>query len=183
MSDTGLQKWDEQTAASSLKKRRYWRIAGIVLVAALVASIAADHLRPQNRHGDDWLRFDGHRVPFVKAVDGQSIAITDDPADEVTVVSLRGIKSAGPSWDQKSAEALDALLAGKGITLHLKPTTPRDEQGRLLADVFLDRDLLSARLVEEGLVLTDRTGDSDFISEIRQAQAKAKRRRAGLWAE
>jgi endonuclease YncB( thermonuclease family) len=180
MTDTTVQKWDEQAAASSLKKRRFWRIAGVTFGLIVVASIVADHLR---HPGDDWLRFDGHRVQFVRAVDGQSIAITDDPTNEVTIVTLRGIKSAGPIWDQKSAEALDALLAGKTVTVHLKPTNPRDARGRVLADVFLDRDLLSARLAEEGLVLTDRTGDSDFITEIRQAQTKAKRHHARLWAE
>jgi endonuclease YncB( thermonuclease family) len=183
MNEVIVQKWDQATAASRLKKVRRRRITGIVLVTIVAASIIADHLRAQNRHGDDWLRFDGHPVQFVKAVSGQSIAVRDDATDDMTIVLLKGIRSAGAEWDDKSVDRLDAVLTGKNVTLHLKPTDPRDNQGRLAADVFVDgRELVSADLVAEGLARIDRTSKSDFLTTIGQKETQAKKHRLGLWS-
>jgi endonuclease YncB( thermonuclease family) len=172
--------WDQTHAQTRLRARRKLRLIIWLLVLAITSSIIIDHLRT---HGDDWLRFNGHRVQFVKAVDGQSIAITDNPDGDVTIVALRGIRSAGPEWDSKSADKLEALLAGTTITLSLKSTDPRDPTDRLVADVFTQEHLLvSAELAGEGLTLADRNSDSDFSSPIKQAQAKARKRHLGLWA-
>jgi endonuclease YncB( thermonuclease family) len=181
---TATTKWNETVAAYELRKRRRWRILAYAITGILLLSIIADHLRAQNRHGDDWLRFDGQQVQFVKSVGGQSIAVRDENTEDMTIIALQGIRSAGADWDRISAERLDSLLTGKKVTLHLKPTDPRDQQSRLRADVFLDdRTLVSSELAGEGLVLADRASGCDFISAIDQAQARAKHHHLGLWAD
>jgi endonuclease YncB( thermonuclease family) len=178
-----MSKWDETTAAARLRTRRRWRLVSYSIAGILLLSIVADHLRGQNRGGDDWLRFDGHPVQFVKAIDGQSIAVRDENTEDVTTVALQGIRSAGAEWDAKSTDQLDALLTGKNLILHLKPTDPRDPQGRLRADVFTeDHQLIAAELVGEGLALPDRASRSDFLTSITQKETQAKKHRLGLWS-
>jgi endonuclease YncB( thermonuclease family) len=174
-------KWDEGTAATALRRRRKWRIAGIVLVSALLLSSVVDHLRAQNRGGDDWMRFDGRKVPFVRAVDGQSIAI-DDGGDDVTIVRILGIRSANADWDQRAMNRMDGFLAGQIVSIHLEPTQTRDENGRLLADVFTDSNqLLGAQLAAEGLVRGDWTAHCTFYADITRAQSVAHKKRVGFW--
>jgi hypothetical protein len=178
---TPVTNWDETTAAARLRTRRRWRLASYSVAGLLLLSIIADHLRAQN-HGDDWLRFDGHQLQFVKAIDGQSIAIRDQNTEDVTIITLQGIRSAGREWDAKSVDRLDTLLTGKTLTLHLKPTDPRDPQGRLRADVFTeDHQLIAADLVSQGLALPDRQSKSDFLTSITQKETQAKKHRLGLW--
>ena len=178
-----MSNWDETTAAARLRTHQRWRLAGYSIAGVLLLSIIADHLRGQNRGGDDWLRFDGHQVQFVKAIDGESIAVQDQNTEDVTIVALQGIRSAGPAWDARSVDRLDELLTGKNVVLHLKPTDLRNNQGRLRADVFTeDHQLVAAELVAEGLALPDRASRSDFLSSITQKETQAKKHRLGLWA-
>ena len=177
---SSISKWDETTAASEFRKRRRWRFAIYSLATLFVFSIIADHLRAQNRHGDDWLRFDGHAVQFVNAIDGQSFAVRDGNSDDLTIIALQGVRSAGSEWDRKSADYLDARLAGKNLILHLQPTDPHDAQNRLKADAFLDdHQLLAADLVAEGLAIPDRATKSDFLPAI--ACKKKPRRKSIAW--
>jgi endonuclease YncB( thermonuclease family) len=177
-------KWDAATAASRLRRRRRWHAAALILTGFILLSSLVDHLRAQNRSGDDWLRFDGHQVQFVGAIDGQNIAIRDEPSDDVTVVKVLGIKSFNAQWDGASAGRIASLLLGRKLTLHLQSTQTRDGAGRLLADVFVDdRQLLGAQLAGEGLVLADRrTGDA-FRGEIARFESQARRKGIGLWKE
>jgi endonuclease YncB( thermonuclease family) len=174
-------KWNEGTAARALRSRRKWRIAGIVLICVLLLSSVVDHLRAQNRGGDDWMRFDGRKVPFIRAVDGESIAI-DDGGEDVTIVRILGIRSANADWDERARSRMDAFLAGQIVSIHLEPTQTRDENGRLLADVFTESNqLLGAQLAAEGLVRGDWTAHCTFYADITRAQSLAHKKRVGFW--
>jgi len=175
-------KWDAATANSRLRLRQRWRFAAVILTAfALLASLV-DHLRAQNRSGDDWLRFDGRQVQFVGATDGQDIAIRDESSDDVTVVKVLGIKSFNSQWDRASAGRTASLLLGRKLTLHLQSTQTRDGAGRLLADVFVDdRQLLGAQLAGEGLVLADRRTPDAFRGAIAKSEIQARHKGIGLW--
>jgi len=175
-------KWDATTAASRLRRRRRWRFAVVILTGFGLLTSLVDHLRAQNRSGDDWLRFDGHQVQFVGTIDGQDIAVRDASSDDVTVVSVMGIKSFNAQWDRASARRIASLLAGRKLTLHLQSTQTRDGDGRLLADVFGDdRQLLGAQLAGEGLVLADRRTPDAFRSAIAKSEIQARRKGIGLW--
>jgi len=174
-------KWDETSAATALRRRRKWRIAGIVLISALLLSSVVDHLRAQNRGGDDWMRFDGRRVQYLRAVDGQSIAV-DDGDEDVTIVRILGIRSANADWDERAMSRMDGFLAGQTLSIHLEPTQTRDENGRLLVDVFTESNqLLGAELAAEGLVRGDWTAHCTFYADITRAQSLAHKKRVGFW--
>ena len=115
-------KWDAATAAARLRHRRRWRFAAVILTGFALLTSLVDHLRAQNRSGDDWLRFDAHQVQFVGAVGGQDIAIRDGSSDDVTVVRILGIKSFDARWDRAAASRIASLLAGRTLTLHLQST-------------------------------------------------------------
>jgi hypothetical protein len=175
-------KWDAATAASRLRRRRRWRFAAVILTGFALLTSLVDHLRAQNRSGDDWLRFDGHQVQFVGAIGGQDIAIRDESSDGVTVVKVLGIRSFNAQWDGASVRRMAWLLIGRKITLHLPPTQTRDWEGRLLADVFVDdRQLLGAQLAGEGLVLADRRTPDAFRGAIAKSESQARRKGIGLW--
>jgi endonuclease YncB( thermonuclease family) len=175
-------KWDAATAASRLRRRRRWRFAGVILAGLALLISLVDHLRAQNRSGDDWLRFDGQQVQFVGAIDGQDIAIRDGSSDDVTVVRVLGIRSFNARWDGVSARRIASLLVGRKLTLHLQSTQTRDAVGRLVADVFVDDRLpLGAQLAGEGLVLADRRSPDAFRSAIVKSEIQARRKGIGLW--
>jgi len=175
-------KWDAVTAAARLRRRRRWRFAAAILTGFALLTSLVDHLRAQNRSGDDWLRFDAHQVQFVGAIGGQDIAIRDGSSDDVTVVKVLGIKSFNAQWDRASAGRIASLLLGRKLTLHLQSTQTRDGDGRLLADVFGDdRQLLGAQLAGEGLVLADRRTPDAFRSAIAKSEIQARRKGIGLW--
>jgi endonuclease YncB( thermonuclease family) len=176
-------KWDPATSASRLRARRRWRLILAAVAALLLLSSLLDHLRSQNRRGDDWLRFDGHQFAFAGAIDGESIAIRNGAGGDIIPVRLLGVASFNPEWDHRSAQRLNSLLANRKLTLLLQPTQTRDSQDRLLAYVFTDDSQpLSPRLVGEGLALDDRRIPFAFHGAVDQAESMARKKRVGLWA-
>jgi len=177
-------KWDAATAVSRLRRRRRRRFAAVILTGFALLTSLVDHLRAQNRSGDDWLRFDGHQVRFVSAIDGQDIAIRDGSSEDVTVVKVLGIKSFNAQWDGVSASRMAWLLVGRKLTLHLQSTQTRSTDGRLLADVFVDdRQSLGAQLAGEGLVLADRRAPDAFHGAIARSESQARHKGIGLWGK
>jgi endonuclease YncB( thermonuclease family) len=77
---------------------------------------------------------------------------------------------------------MDGVLAGQIVSIHLEPTQTRDENGRLLADVFTESNqLLAAELAGEGLVRGDWTAHGTFYADITRAQSLAHKKRVGFW--
>jgi endonuclease YncB( thermonuclease family) len=176
-------KWDAGMAAARLGNRRRWRAVVWGITGVLLFSSLFDHLRAQNRLGDDWHRFDGKQALFVGAIDGQTIAVRDGMGDMLTRVRLLGVASFNPHWDAAAKDRLDLLLAGQAVVLHLEPTQTRDEQKDLLAYVLReDGTPASAQIVREGLALADRRVKFAFDGAVDTAESLARRKRAGLWA-
>jgi len=179
-----IEKWDAATAAYSLRNRRRLRIAAIVIAGILVLSVLGDHLRGQNPFGDDWNSFDGRKFQVVEVIDGQSITVRSPLSEEVNTLRLPGIKSFARPWDKNRFDELDAEFAGRIVTLHLGTTKTRDDNGRLLADAVLDDGKsLAAEFAGEGLSLVDRGSSSMFLSSIERAEAQARRKGLGMWAD
>jgi endonuclease YncB( thermonuclease family) len=183
MPDLAVTKWDAATAANRLRRIRWWRAIRIVAVGLLLLSIALDHLRAANRSGDDWFRFDGKQVAFVRSVDGQCIEVRDAGSDQITPVRIMGIVSLDGHWDAAARIRLQTLLRGHALTIHLEPTQTRDDQGRLLASVFMDDGQdVAAELAKEGLARADRRARFAFHGAIEEAQHDARKKHAGLWS-
>ena len=159
-------------------------MAAGVAVGVILLSILGDHLRAKNWLGDDWARFDGREVRFVRVIDGESIAVCEGSSEDAVTVKLMGIRPFSGPLDKGLVERFDLELAGKAITLHLGPTRTRDENGRLVADAMTgDGKPVGAELVAEGLSLADRRSGSAFIAAIERAQTVARKKDVGMWKE
>jgi endonuclease YncB( thermonuclease family) len=177
-------KWDAETAANRLRIRSRWRIAGAIAIGIFLLSILGDHLRAKNSFTDDWAQFDGRQVRFVRVIDGESIAVSEESSEDIISVKLLGIRPFDSPLDKGLVERVDSELAGKEMTLHLGPTQTRDDRGRLLADALTeDGKPVCAELVVEGLSLADRHSNSAFLAAIERAQTQARKRKAGMWAQ
>jgi hypothetical protein len=177
-------KWDAETAANRLRRRSRWRLAGAVAIGFFLFSILGDHLRAKNSLGDDWARFDGRQVRFVRVIDGESVAVCEESSEDIVTVKLLGTRPFDAPLDKGLVERVDSELAGKEITLDLGPTQTRDDRGRLLADALMeDGKPVSAELAAEGLALADRRSGSVFLAAIERAQSAARKRRVGMWGE
>jgi endonuclease YncB( thermonuclease family) len=177
-------KWDAEMAANRLRSRSRWRIAGAIAIGVFLLSILGDHLRAKNSSGDDWARFDGRQVRFVRVIDGESIAVCEESSEDVITVKLLGIRPFDAPLDKGLVERVDSELAGREITLHLGPTQTRDDRRRLLADALMeDGKSVSGELAAEGLALADRRSSSAFVTAVERAQAQARKRKVGMWAE
>jgi endonuclease YncB( thermonuclease family) len=176
-------KWDAETSASRLRKRRRWRRGAGIVAGLIFLSSLLDHLRTQNRRGDDWLRFNGQQVAFAGAIDGESISVRDEGGGSITPVRLLGLASFNAKWDRQSELRLNSLLAGRKLVLLLEPTQTRDSQDRLLAYAFADESqAVSPLVVGEGLALDDRRVPFVFHGAVDQAESQARRKHTGLWA-
>ncbi|HEX4055191.1 MAG TPA: thermonuclease family protein [Tepidisphaeraceae bacterium] len=178
-----ISKWDAATVASRLRNRRRWRITFWIALGLILLSSLSDHLWPHHQYEDDWMRFDGRQVSFAGAINGETIGIDEIARGEITRVRLLGVASFNDQWDRRSAQRLDALLAGRKLTLLLEPTQTRDHDGRLLAYVFTeDSEAISPQLVGEGLAIDDRRMPFAFHGSVDQAESVARRKHLGLWA-
>jgi micrococcal nuclease len=92
--------------------------------------------------------------------------------------------SVPPSHSTQSAEYLRARLRRGQVMLALDKRRI-DSQGRILAYVYVDGELLNAELVQQGLAqVAPYPGDSASIGrELYRAQDLAHSQRAGIWAE
>ncbi len=179
-----IDKWDAETAAKWLRYRRRLRVAAVIIIALVLLSILTDHLGANNFFRDDWARFDGRQVGFVRVIDGESIAVSEESSEDVVTVKLLGVRPFDSPLDERLIERVDSELSGQGITLHLGPTQTRDDRGRLLADALMeDGKPLSGELAAEGLALADRRSNSAFLAAIERAQTQARKRKVGMWAE
>jgi hypothetical protein len=177
-------RWDAEVAEIRLRTRRRWRAAAGMAIGLILVSIIGDHLRAKNSFANDWARFDGREVQFVRVIDGESILVREGISDDLVTVKLLGIKSFGGPLEKGLADGADSQLAGQTIVLHLGPTRSRDESGRLLADGLLeDGDPVSARMVLMGVALADRSSSSAFLGAVERAQTQARRRGVGMWAK
>jgi hypothetical protein len=179
-----IDKWDAEIAAKRLRNRRRLRLAGIIIIGVVLLSILGDHLRAKNSSSDDWARFDGRQVRFIRLVDGESIDVCEETSRDIVTVKLLGIKPFRAPLNVSLANGVDSELAGKEITLHLGQTQTRDDRGRLMADALLeDGKPVSGELAAQGLALVDRGSTSAFIAAVERAQSQARKRKIGMWAQ
>ena len=179
---TSVVKWDAGMAAARLRNKRRWRAVVWGVLVVLLCSSLFDHLRAENRFGDDWHRFDGKQAMFACAVDGQTIAVREESGDVMTAVRLLGVASFDSQWDGEAKERLNSLLVGRMVVFRLEPTQTRDEKGELLAYVVRDDgESVCAEMVREGLGLADRRVKFAFDAVVDAAESQAHKKRAGLW--
>ena len=129
------------------------------------------------------------RALVVEVIDGDTIAVVmaGDPPSRVYVVRYLGI-DAPPNepdspWGRVAYETNRKLTNLKAVRL-VRDQSDQDEEGRLLRYVFIDNDLVSILLAEQGLARGDITEpDVRFQAEIEEAEGRARSNRLGLWGQ
>jgi hypothetical protein len=176
-----IEKWSAATASARLRQRRMWRSVFLAFVFLIAATIIGDHLRARQLFLDDWDRYDGRSFRLINLIDCRSIVVADK---NQIIVTLGGIKPFSDPLPPGLLAAASRGLIGTNIILHLQDTRTRDENYRLFADAILpDGQPLSARFAEEGICLADRKSSSAFLPAIERAEAAARRKGVGMWAE
>ena len=129
------------------------------------------------------------RALVVEATDGDTITVVmdGDPPGLNYEVRYLGIdappNTASVPWGVVAFEVNRKLTNGKVVRLE-RDESDVDEEGRLLRYVYLDDELLSITLVEQGLARADITEpDTRFQTEILEAEKRAKAVQLGLWGK
>jgi endonuclease YncB( thermonuclease family) len=82
---------------------------------------------------------------------------------------------------EEARDALEALVAGRGVELQLGPEE-RDDYGRLLAYVFANGANLNLAMIERGWSpYFDRYGAGAYPREFARAERAAREARLGIW--
>lgn len=111
--------------------------------------------------------------------DGRRVRLLGLDAPETVHPGLRGPQPFGA----QAAARLAELAAGREVFLEVDHTE-RDGYGRLLRHVWLDGELLAARLLEEGLAWPlSIPPDQTRQEQLAAAAARAQAARRGLWGQ
>jgi micrococcal nuclease len=127
------------------------------------------------------------RAVVVEVLDGDTIRVVmeGDPPGLNYEVRYLGIdappNTASIPWGIVAFETNRRLINGQVVRLE-RDQSEVDEEGRLLRYVYLDDELLSIILAEQGLARASITeGDTRFQAEIEEAEQRARSARLGLW--
>ncbi len=122
----------------------------------------------------------GQETAVVETVsDGDSLVLQG--GERVRLLGLDAPEAGQPGADI-SRGYLEKLLVGKRVRLE-KDQTDRDRYGRLLRYVFLDGEMVNARLVQEGYAVSRfYPPDQRYRDLLERLEKEAETARRGLWA-
>jgi micrococcal nuclease len=125
----------------------------------------------------------------VNVIDGDTIAVVmdGDPMQRAYQVRYLGIDAPPnePSspWGVVAYETNRRLTNVKVVRL-VRDQTDFDDEGHLLRHVYVDNQLLSVILAEQGLArAAAQAPNTQFEREIREAEAQAREEGLGLWGQ
>ena len=123
----------------------------------------------------------------VEIIDGNTLAVVldGDPANLAYTVKLLGIEAPDvvSPWGAVAYETSQRMANLKVVRL-VKDETDYDEDGNLLRYVYIENQMLNIVLVERGLANAQISEpDTDFETEIEEAEARAQESRLGLWSQ
>jgi micrococcal nuclease len=126
----------------------------------------------------------------VKVVDGDTIKVNID--NEIITVRILNIDTpevygpnAGQPFGKEASKFAKEMLEGKTITLELsKKKNPYDKYGRLLAYVFIDKNLYEELIIEEGLARIAYVYDPDtkYLNVLENSERRAKNTKKNIWS-
>lgn len=167
-------------------RRKLWiLLAALVVLALLLLSVAA------GRAFGEMARGDGEQaVSVVRVIDGDTLVASVDGRE--TTIRLLNVDTPETKDPDKPVQCLgpeatefltELLPAGTRITLEYD-VERTDRYGRTLAGVYVDRDLINAKIAAAGMgvpVLFE--PNSRFLDEVIRASEQAQRDGEGLFAE
>ena len=188
----------DRALAGLPRGRRNWkRIVGTAALLLIVAFALSRLPKSQTGHGGgvggaaDWATFDKQVLRVDRVVDGDTVRVLT-PAGESESVRLIGVdapemrpREGGPPahYAERATDWLRNRLDGERVTLRLPETRTRDRYGRLLAYVYLDdSEDVGESLVAGGYAYADRRFAHDLRRHYERAEAAARGKKRGLWA-
>ncbi len=168
-----------------LVRIRLLRTVGVLIVVAALATgcgSASTRAPASVRPAGD------HLVPVTKVTDGDTVHVTFHGHDER--VRLIGIDTPEVPWYGGHGECFGVeaglfargRLSGRSVRLSFD-TDRRDRYGRLLAYVYLNRELFNLTLVRLGYARADPVPpDTRLAAQFSRAEGEARAAGQGLWS-
>ena len=177
------------------RRRRPRSIAVVLLVILAAAGMYLRRTRTGTpTGGDDRSRYDQRVCTVARVVDGDTIDVSvPDGRFGTTRIRLWGVDTpevagspVGKMYFGSEASAFTkAMVQGGRVRPALEPEQKtRGKYGRLLAYVYLEPSgvMLNERLLETGHAYADTRFPHVFKGRFRDLERRARRARAGLWA-
>ena len=125
-------------------------------------------------------------VRLSRCIDGDTAAfIVDGKEEKVRFLAINApeyTKEKEAYGKEASAYVCTRLNEADVISFEYEPTNFRDKYERLLAWVFVDGELLQAKLVEQGLAEVAYVyGDYLYTDELYDLETKAKQQQLNMW--
>ncbi len=158
----------------------------IVLLVVSAAAVLVLAVVVVNRsRGYDQEKEDPEQRLFVnvkRAVSGQKVKLDNDQEEYLMYAGIRAPVGGEDFYDQATRRN-EELVKEKKIRLRFDEEH-RDDEGRLLAYVFVDDTFVNEALVREGLAYARTTSTSDrFSQRLLAAQNDARKARRGVWSK
>jgi len=166
-----------------LKQRRRLRLALFTIAAALALSVLLTHWG-QGGDGDDWARFDRHRVTVVSvSLNGSvSVQMLNEPGEVRVRLLGMDMPRAGTPQAADSSRELASRALGREFTLRLEPLQTRSDDNSVLAYLFLsDSDNVNLGMVRDGFAYADRRLAHSLQVQFEQAESDARKKGRGMW--
>jgi micrococcal nuclease len=166
---------------------KYWQIVmvGLLVVIAWGAWEYKGFATTESLKRNEALQDKGI---VLKIIDGDTVEVfIDNKTERVRLIGIDAPEMSSANKECFAKEAhlgLKKLLDGKQIILESDPTQEnRDEYGRLLRYVFLDKENINKMMIERGFAyeLTFMGKAYNYQSKFVESEEKAKEGRKGLW--
>ncbi|TAN44394.1 MAG: thermonuclease family protein [Nitrospirae bacterium] len=165
----------------------YWIVIAALFGASAFFGLNVEHQRRNIQQASGKFE-NGDIVRLVKVVDGDTVVVSKDGKENVTVRIL-GIKSFESKVEHdivspygKAAEdALKRIAEDKPMRVLLN-SPPKDKYGRTLATLFAGDQDLGLQLVNQGMVLVYTVYPFPAMQLYLREQEEARSGHRGLWA-
>jgi len=113
-----------------------------------------------------------------KVVDGDTITLENG-----LKVRLLGINTPEKNmlYYNEAKEFLKQKIENKTIELEINPNNKYDKYNRILAHVFLNKELVNKEILENGLGNLYYYGKDSHFNELKDAEKRAKANHLGIW--
>lgn len=166
----------------------------VVMACLLVLGVGYERLARHTLATDDHSRYHDRSFRVAYVIDGDTLDIEVSDGEEATTrVRLLGVDAAELGrvsgtdmyFARQAASFAREMLADRDVHIVLPEERTRGKYGRLLAYVFLERGgvLFNEVLVEEGYAYADLRFEHHYMDRFKAAEKRARRARAGLWAD
>lgn len=120
-------------------------------------------------------RYQEQKALVTKITDGDTFTIQNN-----LKIRLKGINAPEKSmlYYEESTQFLEDSISNQIINL---VSSEKDKYGRIIAYVFLDRQLINKQILEQGYANLYYYQKDDYYEELKQAEEDARNKEIGIW--